>query len=506
MFFFLFDTANKPEGQRACRQGQMPPKKEAKTSTPAAVPAPDPAPGGVGRAEVLSWVVEYAKSGRSKCQITAEVIEQGKLRIGKEIDNPHKAGTTMTVWHTVAPLFDSFKKGATDKARITNVAELKGFDDLTPEDKEMLEDLVSKEQAKVAELNAADASATRLEHTKDGGVFWQISLKGSMTRTKWGPLGTPGSVTEKTHADEAAAEKYMNKMIGDKLKGGYARAGGDAPAASAAAASAAAAPAPAKSSNAADKRKTAQEAVPPAKKAKKGTADAADTAAAPAPDPAQAEAPVTAPAKPGPPPGSCVGDGTRVHSWSVEYAKSGRSKCQITAEVIEQGKLRIGKEIDNPHKAGTTMTVWHTVAPLFDSFKKGATDKARITNVAELKGFDDLTPEDKEMLEDLVSKEQAKVAELNAADASATRLEHTKDGGVFWQISLKGSMTRTKWGPLGTPGSVTEKTHADEAAAEKYMNKMIGDKLKGGYARAGGDAPAASAAAAPAQGKKGGKK
>ena len=67
-------------------------------------------------------------------------------------------------------------------------------------------------------------------------------------------------------------------------------------------------------------------------------------------------------------------------------------------------------------------------------------------------------------------------------------------------------MTRTKWGPLGTPGSVTEKTHADEAAAEKYMNKMIGDKLKGGYARAGGDAPAASAAAAPAQGKKGGKK
>ena len=115
--------------------------------------------------------------------------------------------------------------------------------------------------------------------------------------------------------------------------------------------------------------------------------------------------------------------------------------------------------------------------------------------MAELKGFDDLTPEDKEMLEDLVSKEQAKVAELNAADASATRLEHTKDGGVFWQISLKGSMTRTKWGPLGTPGSVTEKTHADEAAAEKYMNKMIGDKLKGGYARAGGDAPAASAAA-----------
>ena len=46
---------------------------------------------------------------------------------------------------------------------------------------------------------------------------------------------------------------------------------------------------------------------------------------------------------------------------------------------------------------------------------------------------------------------------------------------------------------------MTEKEHADETAADKYVTKMIGEKLKGGYARVGGDAPAAAAGAgAPA--------
>jgi hypothetical protein len=54
---------------------------------------------------------------------------------------------------------------------------------------------------------------------------------------------------------------------------------------------------------------------------------------------------------------------------------------------------------------------------------------------------------------------------------------------------------------------VTEKEHADEAAADKYVTKMIGEKLKGGYARVGGDAPAAAADPPPAKkGPRGAKK
>ncbi len=70
----------------------------------------------------------------------------------------------------------------------------------------------------------ADASATRLEHTKDGGVFWQISQTGNTTRTKWGAIGTAGTVTEKEHKDEAAAAKFVEQKVKEKMgKGGYTK-------------------------------------------------------------------------------------------------------------------------------------------------------------------------------------------------------------------------------------------------------------------------------------------
>ena len=134
-----------------------------------------------------------------------------------------RASRAPQVWHKVAPLFASFRKGAAEKARITDAAQIKGLDGLKAADKKRLTELIGEEQAFRAELDEADAAATRLEHTKDGGVFWQISQTGNSTRTKWGPVGTSGSVTEKEHADDATAEKYVAKMVEQKLKGGYTR-------------------------------------------------------------------------------------------------------------------------------------------------------------------------------------------------------------------------------------------------------------------------------------------
>lgn len=163
--------------------------------------------------------------------------------------------------------------------------------------------------------------------------------------------------------------------------------------------------------------------------------------------------------------------------WSIEYAKSGESKCLLTGGTIEQGKLRIGKEVDHPKHT----TAWHTVDALFASFCKGAADKARITDVAELNGFDALKKADQEMLRELVADATAVREKLDEAQATATRLEHTKDGGVFWQIATSGSSTRTQYGALGTEGAFMDKEHADEAAAAKYAEKMVQQKLKGGY-------------------------
>lgn len=168
-----------------------------------------------------------------------------------------------------------------------------------------------------------------------------------------------------------------------------------------------------------------------------------------------------------------IGGDMAVHSgWSIGYAASSESRCELTAEVIEQGTLRIGKEVP-ARSAGMQMTVWHTVEALFASFCKGAAGKARITNVAELEGFDDLSQEDQSTLRERLDK-----AEMNA-----TRLEHTKDGGMFWQIAQSGRSTRTHYGVLGTAGAITDKEHANEAAAAKYVEKMVQQKLKGGYQR-----------------------
>jgi len=183
--------------------------------TAAPIPEPeDPPPASSDDVPGGGWTVEYAKSGESKCLLTGETIEQGKLRIGKGVDHG-------TAWHTVDALFASFCKGPADKARITDVAELNGFGALKKPDQEMLREVVADATAVREKLDEAEATATRLEHTKDGGVFWQIATSGSSTRTQYGALGTDGAFMDKEHANEAAAAKYAEKMVQQKLKSGY---------------------------------------------------------------------------------------------------------------------------------------------------------------------------------------------------------------------------------------------------------------------------------------------
>ncbi len=55
-------------------------------------------------------------------------------------------------------------------------------------------------------------------------MFWQISQTGNTTRTKWGAIGTAGTVTEKEHKDEAAAAKFVEQKVKEKMgKGGYTK-------------------------------------------------------------------------------------------------------------------------------------------------------------------------------------------------------------------------------------------------------------------------------------------
>ena len=123
-------------------------------------------------------------------------------------------------------LFKSFRLGAASKPRVTATADLDGFADLKPGDQDTITELVDGENEFRAGLAEVDADAIRLEHPKNGGVFWSVVQNGGLTRVRWGAVGEEGSVSEKEHKDEATATKFIEKKIAEKEKGGYAKVGG----------------------------------------------------------------------------------------------------------------------------------------------------------------------------------------------------------------------------------------------------------------------------------------
>jgi hypothetical protein len=160
-----------------------------------------------------------------------------------------------------------------------------------------------------------------------------------------------------------------------------------------------------------------------------------------------------------------------VYSWCVEYAKSGRSTCHATGAKIDEGAVRIGKEVDSTFKLGTKMFQWCKPGPLFEQFRKGAESKPRIKSVSEIVGFETLKASDQKELSDLVEAEAVFRAGLQAAEADAEYFVHPE--GKFWSILVAGSSTRVKWGKVGEEGVISEKSHADEASAEKFKDKMV---------------------------------
>eukprot|EP00929_Paragymnodinium_shiwhaense_P008076 TRINITY_DN1119_c0_g2_i1.p1 TRINITY_DN1119_c0_g2~~TRINITY_DN1119_c0_g2_i1.p1 ORF type:complete len:567 (-),score=178.91 TRINITY_DN1119_c0_g2_i1:332-2032(-) len=69
----------------------------------------------------------------------------------------------------------------------------------------------------------------------------------------------------------------------------------------------------------------------------------------------------------------------------------------------------------------------------------------------------------------------------------------------FWQCDVSGSDTTVTFGKLGTPGSKSEKSHKDNAAAVKFFEKMKAEKVAKGYTEVKGKAKAGASAKAKAE-------
>mmetsp|Transcript_42236 Transcript_42236/g.70438 ORF Transcript_42236/g.70438 Transcript_42236/m.70438 type:complete len:416 (+) Transcript_42236:16-1263(+) len=80
---------------------------------------------------MVEFLVEYAKSGRSKCKATKTTISKGEVRIGKVTESPFGDGD-MTTWFSI----DGFviANARARKHTLESVDDLIGFDDLKKKD------------------------------------------------------------------------------------------------------------------------------------------------------------------------------------------------------------------------------------------------------------------------------------------------------------------------------------------------------------------------------------
>jgi len=87
--------------------------------------------------------------------------------------------------------------------------------------------------------------------------------------------------------------------------------------------------------------------------------------------------------------------------------------------------------------------------------------------------------------------------EMNAAKSNTSstgavqRFEYVDDkSSKFWEVAVDGTSVNVRFGKIGTTGQTSTKEMGDAAAAAKQADKLIAEKLKGGYVRVGSDTAA----------------
>lgn len=429
------------------------------------------------------YVVEYAKSGRSKCKLASckaegSLIPEGSVRVGTIVKNTFssKEDAVMTVWWHPDCLFEHQKRGRASKKKITSIDEIEGFGNLKKVDADHFRENIESKLEDAADIPKV---FTYMEHTT-GSKWWKIGLNSeSTTTTVYAKTGEEEFTLLKEHADRPAAEKYLAKMIKDKTKGGYEEK---------AIASAAAAAPPTegkpKPAPAAPVKAEKEKAKP---KTKKATKDAA--AAAPSPE-VKVEVKVEVKAESSSSAaGGAGGAADEIKGFRSEYAKSGRSSCKHCTQKIEEKTLRLAKLIQNPFTdKEQIMPQWYHVECLFTDMKKGKQNKSKLTDASVIEGWDDLTKEDKELLQERVAESSSTAQTVGAEKELGVHLRCTDKGAnKFWEISLQadGLSTQTRWGDISlgfSEGNYVQKDFPTAPEAVVYKDGMIKKKLKsGGY-------------------------
>lgn len=102
-----------------------------------------------GTGQGVTFVVDYAKTGRAKCKekknCTRKDIAKGELRIGKQSPSFFFGdGDLMTEWFHPRCLFEAFTRGRKTTRKITDPSDIDGFGALKPEDQRHICELIEE--------------------------------------------------------------------------------------------------------------------------------------------------------------------------------------------------------------------------------------------------------------------------------------------------------------------------------------------------------------------------
>ncbi|GFO42469.1 DNA ligase [Plakobranchus ocellatus] len=153
------------------------------------------------------YIVGYAKLGTSSCKKCKQKIEKGSLRIGKVTPNPFSDdGGDMKQWFHPSCIFETFVRARATTKKIEDPDDVEGFEDLTPEDKEVIKDLIDKFLAQ-----AGNKASPKPKKTVQTSILNSLSPGKSPTKKSTTP---PAS-----DAGPSATHSTPNKVSGSAAVG-----------------------------------------------------------------------------------------------------------------------------------------------------------------------------------------------------------------------------------------------------------------------------------------------
>ena len=110
---------------------------------------------------------------------------------------------------------------------------------------------------------------------------------------------------------------------------------------------------------------------------------------------------------------------TVLTDYSVEYAKSGSSKCGICEEVIKKGEVRVGKKIYNTKmaKLNGPYDRWHHL----QCFAEKAHDLDYYKDGEELPGISSLSEDDKKEIQSKIKGSRKRSATKDDVESATSK-------------------------------------------------------------------------------------